>query len=408
MIQQDPRISMDADLVVVGNGVVGLSTALACRHRRPDLRILLIGPTHRPGAATPAAAAMLAAASEARPSTFDDPGTTAWLELVRDAVRRWPDWLVEIANRSGIPSTLVPDIAPGIAVVGDEHDAGFDAIEQAVRRFGSSSRRIDAEEIGLLRNDVPRRCLMIEDEGSIDPLDLLRFLDRAVDAGNIERLDARVDRIGPGHVRLETGAVLRAERILVASGSDCHRLIDPDARFGPIPRIGFSHGVGLRGTPRVAGAVPTHAVRTPNRNDGSNLYLVPHGGDRIYIGATTSIEDRPRVAPLAEEIATIREAAVRILSSDVLQDSHRPVIGSRPVSEDGLPLIGELGEGLWIATGTDRDGLSAAPELSRLLASAMTGGDDGIPRAFKPCSRTSSSPASSPTKPVDQAPVEVC
>ena len=405
MIQQDPRISIDADLVVVGNGVVGLSTALACRHLDPDQRILLIGPSHRPGAASPAAAAMLAAASEVRPSTFDDPGMTSWIELVCEAVRHWPEWLAEVAERSRVPSSLVPHITRGIAVVGNEHDSGFDAILHAVERFGSMSHRIDIEEVGLLRTDIPKRCLLIEEEGGIDPVELLRFLDHCIDAVGIERLDGRVRRVEAGRVILESGSLIRADQILIASGSDCHRLLDPEClSFQKLPRIGFSQGVGLRGRPRLEQSIPGHAIRTPNRNDGSNLYLVPHGDGRVYIGATTTLEDRPRLEPLPHEIATIRCAADRMLAPDVLNDSYRPVIGSRPVSADGLPVIGELGDGLWIATGTDRDGLSAAPELSRRLAASISGTTDRIPACFKPSSRTSS--PSSRTEIEDQ--IELC
>ena len=381
---------MDADLVVVGNGVIGLSTALACGHRHPDLRIIVIGPSRRPGAASPAAAAMLAAASEARPSTFDDPGTTRWLELVCEAVRRWPEWLEELAERSRIPSSRVPGIARGIAVVGDEHDPGFDAIERASTRFGSPIREMDAGEIGLLKHGLPRRCLMIEDEGGIDPLQLLRFLEQALDAVDVGRSDARVDRVEPGRVLLESGGEVRSDRILLAAGSDCRRLLDSGSTaHESIPRIGYGHGVGLRGRSPSGIRVPGHAIRTPNRDDGSNLYLVPHGDDCFYMGATTALEDRPRLAPLPREIAAIREAATRFLASELLDGTLNAVIGSRPVSEDGLPVLGQLGDGLWIATGTDRDGLSAAPELSRCLADGLSERTDSIPSCFKPSRKRS-------------------
>ena len=127
---------MDADLIVIGNGVVGLSAALACRHRDPRLRVIVVGPSNRRGAATPAAAAMLAAASEARPSTFEDPATTAWIELLASAVDSWPDWVRDIADRSGVPSGLVPRTTRGMVVVGDEVDEGFDAIQEAATRLG--------------------------------------------------------------------------------------------------------------------------------------------------------------------------------------------------------------------------------------------------------------------------------
>ena len=125
-------------------------------------------------------------------------------------------------------------------------------------------------------------------------------------------------------------------------------------------------------------------IRTPNRPDGGNIYLVPHGDGGGYLGASTSLERGPRHEPTEHEISMIRLAADRHLAIDLLVDSSRAVIGSRPATEDGLPVIGMLEEGLWIATGTDRDGLSAAPELSTILADAMVDGTDRIHPSFKP------------------------
>lgn len=376
---------MDADLIVIGNGVVGLSAAIACRHRDPDLRVILVGPTDRRGAATPAAAAMLAAASEARPTTFEEPAATAWIELLATAVGSWPDWVRTIAQRSGVPSGLVPEITRGMVVVGDEVDEGFDAIHDAAARLGVAMTSIDPTEVDLLRRDEPRRCLRLEDEGGVDPLALLRLLDACTVSSGITRLDARVRRAEPGRVLLENGKTLRAGNVLIASGSGCRRILKPDSPASlTVPVIRFSHGVGLRGRfhPRSVGSMPV--IRTPNRPDGGNIYLVPHGGGGRYLGASTSLEDEARYEPTEHEISMVRLAADRYLNSDRLFASFVPVIGSRPATEDGLPVMGMIEEGLWIATGTDRDGLSAAPELSSVLADALVAGSDRIHPGFKP------------------------
>ena len=376
---------MDADLIVIGNGVVGLSTALACRHRDPGLRVIVVGPTDRRGAATAAAAAMLASASEARASTFQDAATTAWIELLADAVEAWPDWLREIAGRSGVPAGLIPEVARGMVVVGDEVDEGFDAIQDAATRLGVSAMPIDPAEVDLVRQDEPRRCLRLEGEGGIDPLALLRLLDACTISSGIIRLDARVRRAEPGRMTLENGRALRAERILIASGSGCQRILEPGSHASlAVPRIRFSHGVGLRGRLRspLAGSMPV--IRTPNRPNGGNIYLVSHGDGHCYVGASTRLEDTARHQPTEHEVSMIQKASDRYLVPDLLAGPPRTVIGSRPATEDGLPVIGSLGEGLWIATGTDRDGLSAAPELSTMLADGLVDGSNRIQSCFEP------------------------
>ena len=244
---------------------------------------------------------------------------------------------------------------------------------------------VDPAEVDLLRRGEPRRCLRLEDEGGVDPLALLRLLDACTISSGITRLDARVRCAEPGFVSLENGRTLRAGNVLIASGSGCQRILKPDSPASlAVPMIRFSHGVGFRGGfhPRSPGSMPV--IRTPNRPDGGHIYLVPHGDGGRYLGASTSLEDEARHEPTEREIAMVRLAADRYLASDVLFTSSQPVIGSRPATEDGLPVVGMIEEGLWIATGTDRDGLSAAPELSSILADALVSGSDRVHPGFKP------------------------
>ena len=58
--------------------------------------------------------------------------------------------------------------------------------------------------------------------------------------------------------------------------------------------------------------------------------------------------------------------------------------GLRPVSADGLPIIGPTGTAV-VATGHGREGIIHAPETARLLARGILDDDwSGVPDAFRP------------------------
>jgi hypothetical protein len=62
-------------------------------------------------------------------------------------------------------------------------------------------------------------------------------------------------------------------------------------------------------------------------------------------------------------------------------------VGNRPVPADGSPLIGPVGiEGVWLATGTYRDGLHQSPLLAKHVAGLIEDGREVVPElaAFTP------------------------
>jgi glycine oxidase len=77
--------------------------------------------------------------------------------------------------------------------------------------------------------------------------------------------------------------------------------------------------------------------------------------------------------PVVREVVFLLNCAVRQLRRDLTMSSLRATqIGNRPVAFDGYPLVGEAGlEGLWVMTGTYRDGLHLSPLLAPEVARRM-------------------------------------
>lgn len=387
--QFDATLAAPRDLVVVGDGILGLAIALACRGRNSDLRITIVGPVDRPGAATPAAAAMLTAFAEVESDTLADDGRRSKFELARRSVPRWPEWIAAHADRAGVAA---PSITPGTVVT--VTDPAIDgptlaAIREAADRFGVATESLEVRDVPGLR---PRRtppeapALRIAGEGAIDPIEVLAVLDAAAAASNIRRLTGTAIRLDEGAVTLDTGAVLHADRLVIANGARASALLDTHPELSArVPRVRFGTGVGIRATLPIDADIPREVVRTPNRPDGHGVYYAPHGHGRFYVGATCDVADEPREAPRIAALRRILDAAMDDLSATLGQAECRPVLGHRPVAADGLPLIGRATDTIRVATGTHRDGLVSAPEIADLLAAEIVDGVDAIPTALRPC-----------------------
>ena len=64
---------------------------------------------------------------------------------------------------------------------------------------------------------------------------------------------------------------------------------------------------------------------------------------------------------------------------------ERWMIGSRPTTVDGFPLLGETSiPGLWLVTGTRREGLHLSPLLAQLMAKELVGEEQAFPAPFAP------------------------
>ncbi len=388
----NPDASPDAaDLAIVGNGAVAMSIAIEHRRRAPDARVVLIGPGRRPGSASLAAGIMLASHSEVEANTFRHAAGRAKFELVKAAVERWPGWMSELAV---IARGESPRIHHGTVVLDNPNVSGFDppnfdAILEALRRDDAEHESVDPSDLRGYRSAAHLRAsrgVRIPGDGAVDAVAVIALLDGAAGALGIERLDGRAESVRDGIVRCDLGREVRAKRIVVAAGAASDGLLRRIPELvGRVPRILHGTGVGLRcrATPDLA--MPAEVLRTPNRGAGLGVYHVPSGSDRFYLGATNVVSAEPRAHARLGSLHLVLQSAMDEISADLRHAECRMVTGHRPIAEDGLPLLGATSlPGLWIATGTRRDGVTAAPEIARRLVNEMLGEGDPLPAAFSP------------------------
>lgn len=103
-------------------------------------------------------------------------------------------------------------------------------------------------------------------------------------------------------------------------------------------------------------------------------YLVPKGGNRIIIGATSMPNQTNKDVKVASVLHLLSRAK-QILPALNQATIEKTWAGVRPLTKDGLPYLGEVPDvsGLYVATGHYRNGILLAPRTSTFLADIVEG-----------------------------------
>ena len=156
---------------------------------------------------------------------------------------------------------------------------------------------------------------------------------------------------------------LPADQVVVAAGA-WSRTLAPTANVRPVK------GEILRLRHRsVALPVPFRTIRALVQ--GRHVYLVPRN-DGIVVGATqfeSGFDDEVTVGGVRELIADA-EVVIPGLAEYGLTEASA---GLRPMTPDGLPLIGRLDHRTVLATGHGRNGILLAPVTASAVLAELSG-----------------------------------
>jgi len=261
--------------------------------------------------------------------------------------------------------------------------ANFHAIEDTLRIYKEPYEALDPEDMDWLSpNDLSRslRGLHIPGEHAVDSARLLTKLDAGLIRLGGQVLDEEavavcVEGGRAAGVELRSGEVLRADHVVLAAGARSLALLDhlEDLRHR-IPPMVSGYGVSTL-LKTEDGKLPSTVLRTPNRAFACGLHAVPRADGVIYVGATNIISEQPRRHAAVGDLQFLLGCAVDQLHTNLSESALLAVqVGNRPVPADGFPLIGSGGvDGLWLATGTYRDGLHQSPLLAQHVASLVEG-----------------------------------
>jgi glycine oxidase len=373
------------DVIIAGNG--GLGTSLSVVLARRGLRVACVGRMGRPYAASAAAGAMNGCFGEVTPSLLASDYGRMKLDMDVRATAIWPDWeqsLIEDSDEHAIrvaSGTIVILNTIGVPAI---DTAGYEAIRVALAEYAAPFEDIDPGDIDWLDpvpTSRPLKAMLIPGEHGMNTPALLRALATAFVRAKGTLVDAQVQQVlGDGAratgVLLDSGESLQADTVVLAAGASSYELLRgilPEDLRERIPAVMSGAGISLL-VNTADGRIPSAVIRTPNRAFACGLHTVPRGDGRIYLGATNEVVPAPIDRPAIGEINLLL-GGIRQLRADLVDGTIEQVmVGNRPLPLDGFPLLGSVGPaGLWLMTGTYRDGLHQSPLLAAEMAARILG-----------------------------------
>ena len=347
------------DFVVVGGGVIGLSIAFALASEQASVTVLDAG---MPGQASAAAAGMLAPLAEAgRSSPF--------VPLAVESLHLWPSFVDSLREEV---ETALCIAGPGMlrAACTEAEDAALCGALGWQRGVGLPLHRLDAAEVHALEPAIsPGVCggVLSPQERHVEPRLLLQALTGAClrrgvviqSQATVTEMDTSKSRV----VALRTkDAVVSAGTYVITGGAwsrtlgltlgvhfPVHPLRGQMAALGPLKPLPFQHTIYAR-----------------------SGYLVPRADGRVIAGATEELAGFDAQTTTAG-ISSIRATATALVPVLAAAPQHSVWAGLRPVSADGLPLLGGVPgwNNVHVATGHGRNGILLTPLTGRLMSAHL-------------------------------------
>jgi glycine oxidase len=372
------------DFVIIGNGAIGLSIAYSLITENPNLKIAIIGPKARAGAASMAAGAMLGCFGEVSSTTFNSEAGLAKLTMSVEAKTLWPAWLGSLNAK--LPNDQQVHRQKGTYIIvnarsGKLDDRRFKNILLALNQFNEPHQETDWQQVAGLapvEDCRPFHCLYLPEEHSINPSQLILAIETVLNQNkNIRFFDDQVNLLNSHsnnieYVTLTNNEKVSGKNIIIAAGAYSQKLLDtlPDVNL-QIPKI--LAAVGCAAEFKHNENITTSVIRTPNRAGACGLHAVTHQPGQTYIGATNFIAPEPEILPRAQYSYYLLQRALEQVNQNfynaVISKWH---VGNRPFSIDSFPLLGPTPvNNLWLATGNYRDGLHNAPLIGKQFTQAL-------------------------------------
>ena len=384
------------DLSIVGNGILGLMTAFELSNKDSSLKIAVIGPPGQEGGASQASGAMLGCFGEITDQTFFNDQAEKRFMMAYDAHKRWPS-VIENLN-SLVPKEHHQEIDQGTFVVlnpcsGQIESDSFRELLSALERFEEPYEEIDPRIIeGFKPNENlrPLRSLVIPNEGSLDSRRFMSVLRSLLEQRGVQFIEQKAlgfYQEGSGFtVDLENSETVQSSKCLLAAGAFTQDLLDAHPDLADriphlFPGVGFSASIE-----QVPGNPIRKVVRTPNRAGACGLHVVPQSDGSLYLGASNDVFLRPQTLPMTGIVHFLLECGIEQINPALYRSNLLGTrTGNRPVSADGFPLVGETSmKGLYILSGTYRDGFHKSPVLAETIAEEILGQEPTWQHNYQP------------------------
>jgi glycine oxidase len=357
-------MSRHPDVLIVGGGVIGLTTAYLLAKQGISVEVLDKGEL--------GAEASWAGAGIIPPGN-PEKAVSAYDRLRATSSRMFADLTSELKEAAGIDNGY--RVCGGIEFLDDADELTVPAWKGEGVDFNALSQQ-KLREIELNLNALRRSAYLLPGAAQVRNPRHVRALISACDQLNvrfsshtpIESFEGRHSHING--VRIGNGEVRRAEQYLLCAGAWSDNLLKP---------LGISSGIHpVRGQIVLLKQAPLPIVRIVLVG---NNYLVPRDDGHVLIGSTEEPEAGFEKQTTAEAIAGLIEFGTSLVPRLAQAEVVKCWAGLRPGSLDGLPSLGRVREfdNLFMAGGHFRAGIQLSPATGLVMSQLLTGQIPSIP-----------------------------
>lgn len=361
------------NLAIVGNGIIGTLSAIEIKRKYPKIKIQIIGDKKRPFSASLGAGAMANVYAEIENGPYKDSNEARFLKIGLNARHKW----LKIFDELKISNKVIT--AKDTIVFLKKKASSFEKHNyHNMKEVALADKKAYLLSKNKLKQFFPntykkiQEATILKDEFAICTIALFNHLDKIKNKYGIISIDSHVKKIKTLtskklRIDLQNGKSLSVNNIIVSAGSNSELIFDKKLNLIPMLQ-GVGSAIVLNKTDNLPNSFQKYVIRTVNRGGAQcGLHTVPRSNSTLYLGAGNYIS-RPGIR--THRLETVRYLYELFSDELVGKNVAYPMygnlsIGYRPRTLDGFPCIGyhKKYENIFFATGTNRVGLTWAPEI---------------------------------------------
>jgi len=360
------------DICIIGNGIVGSMSALEVSKMYPQKTILFFNP-EKPGGASRAAGAMLNVFGEIDYGKQFDNYQERKILLGIEAQKEWKFFINQ--NKEFKKIKTADDTIIFCKKNATELEKNCFS---EIRRFSNLFNRNDTNKnskIKKIKKTLPLNCdySLIKNEGAIDTKLYFKICNNILKRKkNVYIIKEEVNKILSKNNFYEiilNKKKIKVKKLIISCGAYSKKLLGTMSHGIQDTYYGIGTALEIK-SKKLSNIIPNNTVlRTPNRGSTCGIHIVPRNNDEFYLGAGSNISTSPSLNPRIGTVEYLLTSLKNEISKDFDKDTMNTVIGFRPMSFDGRPLIGNLNKhkNIFFISGTKRDGLTYAPIIVKSI-----------------------------------------